>query len=478
MDTTKKIITIISLFLLILAGCGGECKKDSDCVKKCFEGSCQDKVCQYDPLPNCCGNNIKENTEDGKPGNECTCPLDYGQCSAKGKSSQYIQYSCNADKTECNTDVKPSINVETQQITDTFSGTGSIKFSVVSKINQPFNIDKDTFQMRIKLDQIPSTTTSNVRITGITITATNSKRQTVTLASKKIDRNLWDLGSETQEDIIFDEISSNEEEELKSVKIKISYDYDYKSGSATTKKTGTAENTIKLDKFIYLNPSMTRACPGSCDDDNDATKDYCSKDTGFFCKHDPISGKCGNHECEAGENPCTCQEDCGKCEGDIGMYLEKSCYKDSCVAAKKEGVTEKEETVLDEIKTSSFKVTSKYTYYQPFNLKESELKAEFTLETKEDDFSSFRIKYIRVFESSKLLFEAKESDISKRFTSVGSSLEVKIKPDFTTASKEESKSITLEVGYEYEVQTTSGVDKKEGKKSKSLSKIDFISPDI
>lgn len=54
-----------------------------------------------------------------------------------------------------------------------------------------------------------------------------------------------------------------------------------------------------------------KECPESCDDENSCTRDYCSFETGFECKHDKIRPCCGNGECEKSEDLANeCPEDC------------------------------------------------------------------------------------------------------------------------------------------------------------------------
>lgn len=55
---------------------------------------------------------------------------------------------------------------------------------------------------------------------------------------------------------------------------------------------------------------MKLECPTYCDDGNDCTKDYCSEDTGFECRHEPIKPCCGNLDCESNENHSNCPIDC------------------------------------------------------------------------------------------------------------------------------------------------------------------------
>ncbi len=64
----------------------------------------------------------------------------------------------------------------------------------------------------------------------------------------------------------------------------------------------------------YLNTTESYCCPIPCqtcniicDDGNDCTKDYCSKGTGYGCKHDTIKPCANNGVCEEEEFPCNHQ---------------------------------------------------------------------------------------------------------------------------------------------------------------------------
>ena len=92
---------LLSIFLF---GCAKpECKVNSDCSPMaCKTVSCVDNECSYNIIKNCCGNRLKEDIENGKSGNKCTCPEDYGECEGKVQvkvgsreyDAQYLKYLC------------------------------------------------------------------------------------------------------------------------------------------------------------------------------------------------------------------------------------------------------------------------------------------------------------------------------------------------------------------------------------------------
>jgi len=153
------LFVVASFLLLILAnGCGkpAECEVNADCGKRtCSAASCVDRQCKYSTVQNCCGNKIKDSIENGKPGNSCTCPADYGACTGKAKiqvggrtyDAQYMQYFCENDGCVLGVpleDIRPvtlldegEFNLFTLETTVTY--------------NEPFDVNKDAFAFRISL---------------------------------------------------------------------------------------------------------------------------------------------------------------------------------------------------------------------------------------------------------------------------------------------------------------------------------------
>lgn len=147
---------------MIIAGCTkAECKTSSDCAapKPCAIPKCEKSKCAEIQQINCCGNNIKESIENGKPGSKCTCPQDYGKCEGKGKvaigsrteDTRYLTYYCNADS-QCVFGFDEN-EVFPQNFLDSINDIrGFFKVSSVLKYNTPFDISKDSFEITISLD--------------------------------------------------------------------------------------------------------------------------------------------------------------------------------------------------------------------------------------------------------------------------------------------------------------------------------------
>ncbi len=156
----KKLLLFlcIAVLVLVISCAKPECRASSDCAsRKCFLPKCEDNKCSYAPQKNCCGNRLNDSIEDGKPGDKCTCPQDYGACGGKGKITRgartedavYVRYYCNADL-KCVFGVDEA-DVASQNYPDTIN-PGFFKASSVAKYNKPFDAGNDIFEFRVSLD--------------------------------------------------------------------------------------------------------------------------------------------------------------------------------------------------------------------------------------------------------------------------------------------------------------------------------------
>jgi hypothetical protein len=108
-----------------------------------------------------------------------------------------------------------------------------------------------------------------------------------------------------------------------------------------------------------------------CDDKNSCTKDVCFE--GKECRHNQIKNcHCGDTVCdkERGENECSCPNDCNKCAGKVGKYLQKLCVEGSCViSVDSKNITEK--SFSDIISDGELKMKATYSYDLPYDIKRS-----------------------------------------------------------------------------------------------------------
>ena len=192
--------------IVVISGCAkAECRTSADCLpRQCTIPKCEEKKCAYSLQPNCCGNRINESIEDGKPGNQCTCPADYGKCEGKGRvkagarteDAAYMRYYCSADS-RCALGVDKS-DITTQNFLDYIS-PGAFQVSSVIKYNKPFDISKDNFEFKIALENIGKETLTPIRLTRIKLLFSGeSARIEQLIAEHDIDYSLNGVGDEVK----------------------------------------------------------------------------------------------------------------------------------------------------------------------------------------------------------------------------------------------------------------------------------------
>lgn len=190
----KKYILFLLLIIaaIALSGCSKpECRTSADCGQRtCYLSKCDDKNCAYELQRNCCGNGINDTIENGKQGNQCTCPQDYGKCEGKGKvkigsrieDAQYIKYFCNIDS-QCVLGVDKK-DISPQNFLDTIN-PGFFKASSIIKYNKPFDAGRDNFEFAITLDDLGKDMVLPVSITNVKIFLSGEYSRTELLISEK-----------------------------------------------------------------------------------------------------------------------------------------------------------------------------------------------------------------------------------------------------------------------------------------------------
>lgn len=219
------LILAISL-LFLLSGCKkAECKVNRDCAElTCATASCVKKQCEYAPEPNCCGNNIKEDIENGKPGNKCTCEKDYGKCEGKGKiqvgtrevDAKYLQYVCNADN-ECVFGVDEK-DIQVQRLIDNkvFS---FFELETIVEFNKPFDIENDNFKFEFNLRDDHEDLVYPIKLTEIQLLD-----REIFFGSKTINEELNGVGDKVSVIVPMNyQLAEIEEERQLSYKLRFEY---------------------------------------------------------------------------------------------------------------------------------------------------------------------------------------------------------------------------------------------------------------
>lgn len=244
-----KIVILLLLILgvIIISSCSKtECKTNTDCISKvCTISKCESNKCALTPQKNCCGNGIMEAIENGKPGNKCTCPQDYGRCEGKAKinylsrieDAKYLQYICNSGN-NCVLGVEKP-NIFPQNFLDPIN-IGYFKASLVLKYNKPFDVSNDIFEFAITLDDVSKGLVLPVKLTKIKIFLTSqSSRSELLVAEKDIDNSLQDIGSKSIINVPLNlDYRPQEVEEQGSIRYSLSYTY-VKSDNSARLSNGT-----------------------------------------------------------------------------------------------------------------------------------------------------------------------------------------------------------------------------------------------
>ena len=256
----NKNYIILPLFfaiaLIIVSSCAKpECKTSADCLSRtCTLSKCEDKKCVYTLQKNCCGNRINESIEDGRPGNKCACPQDYGKCEGKGKvrigsrteDAAYVRYYCTADF-QCVLGVEKK-DAAPQNFLDTIN-PGFFKASSVVKYNKPFDVNRDSFEITITLDDSSKDLVLPVRVTKVRLLFSGEyARIEQLIAEKDVDSVLNGVGEQATINVPLNlGYKPHEVEETGSIRYSIDYTHKKKvaSGRAADGTTLFSEEQVR-----------------------------------------------------------------------------------------------------------------------------------------------------------------------------------------------------------------------------------------
>ncbi len=451
------VLGVVFAVALFLFGCEkAECKKDADCEKEHFIGNCADEKCFYAPAPGECGNGLCDTGED-----QCSCSQDCGAC--EGRKGVSMELRCLQNK--C---VPIVLSQRPLAMTNELSSAGD-RFMITSNFNQPFNFKSDKFKVRISLSS-QSEYVSNIKISRMLVSGLTDDRRTVNIGEKFVSKFLWGVGSGVEEELILGFPTSSLEGALTNLLLKIDYDYTVKSSTGTEQKSATLQQKYTNVKFQWANPDAVYPCPESCDDLNQGTQDFCGPETGYFCEHKPLAGACGNFICDAEENKCSCQRDCGPCSGKAGTYVFYACSENNeCLVNLNPNVIITPVSLFDDRKLSLFHLQNNYKYSNPFNIKTDAFVLDLSLYEVSPSVSKVTVKTIRLLEGTK---EIASLETNKEFATVGTRNTVEVRID-SLPLPEQEKYLTLGVWYTY---TKEGQDFL-GNYNKPFGKIVLINTD-
>lgn len=453
----KKILAIITILTLIfLAGCGEdkECPASCDDGNPCTTDTCSKETgyeCRHTPIPGC-------TLECGVP---CT-----------GSAGAYMTMQCDPETKQCESAIKPGIEVETSSLTNEMLSMGN-KFKIITTFVQPFNMNKDLFNIELSASQFGAGI-SDIKIKKVELSGTDSNRQTITLGEEIVNKYIWTTETTVEEDLRIDFATSADDLELSNIKLRVTYDYDQEFGGEITSKTAAFEITLRGVSFIIINPTITQTCPAECNDNNPGTADVCSAETDYFCEHQPLPGKCGNFLCEPDENKCSCPEDCGPCTGEAGKYLTFICQENECRTMIKQGTIQEPISKIDDKNRNFYYLQNKYSFKNPFNVNTDKFVLEFSLYNKQDAVGTVTIKDVKILDQST---EVASASVGKTLAGLGSTATVEV-PVETFALYEEEKSLRIRVDTEYQFTTSSGTELRKDSFTTPLERVTLIKPTV
>lgn len=451
---------ILCIILVLFVSACSKCPESCDDEKVCTRDVCSKDTkyeCRHIPVPNCvCGNG---DCDEAAGENQCTCAEDCGACA--GQVSDSVVYKCVNDV--CDVSVKPEL-LQLKTTTDAFTLSAG-KLIAVSEMNLPFNFVKDVVNLKLHMENF-ATGVDKIKITKVEFTGYSSRQKT-TLAEREVNKMLWTTDTVIEEVIPLVYKGTEQEGEFAGLYIKVYYEYDKESTSGIVQKSESKELKYPFGKFKFVNTGV-KEC-GVCDDGNAGTKDSCGEETNYFCEYTLVANTCGNFDCGSGEDKCNCPNDCGPCSGDVGKYLEMGCISKKCETFVKDLSELKSTTVLDERTISGFKIQTKITYDEPFNLMSSELGFVYTLETVGDGLTDLAITKIQLLEGTKLLGE---KAVNLLIMQSGSEYSSVVPFDFDMKENEGDKKIKIKVSYSYKKDE----EVKKATYEKTLESIHFLNP--
>lgn len=262
------LLLLFIITLIAINSCAKpQCKTSSDCPsKKCSLSKCENSKCIYGLQLNCCGNRINESIEDGKPGNKCTCPQDYGRCEGKGKvkvrskiqDAAYLHYYCNEDE-ECVLGVEES-EVTPQNILDIIN----VKFFKATSIvtyNKPFDVNEDSFEIKITLDDTSKEIVLPIGLKNVRLLYSGGyAKSELLVAEKDLDVSIEEIGEPVTISMPLNlGYKPKEIEETGSIRYSMDYAYTKRvpssresDGSTLYKEELVRERFNSLSKQVFL----------------------------------------------------------------------------------------------------------------------------------------------------------------------------------------------------------------------------------
>jgi hypothetical protein len=234
----------------------------------------------------------------------------------------------------------------------------------------------------------------------------------------------------------------------------------------------TALVVIILLVSIFLITSCGKK-PECKTNDDCATGNPCmtAKCTDGVCVKRVFDGCCGNSKCESMENSCTCDKDCGKCEGFYKYnltnrfgkevtftttYVSKFCENEKCTTGVAPDKITTVKLINDILLQDAFKAELMTTITNPYVLDDANVKIRVLLKDRDSDLvGNITFSRIQILEGSEVLAE---KIVTKKLINISQSWTEELELVSSQTAIEEGKNIDVKFDYDYTILIRTGTN--------------------
>lgn len=195
-----------------------------------------------------------------------------------------------------------------------------------------------------------------------------------------------------------------------------------------------------------------------------------AKCTEGACVKKVLDACCGNSKCELGENKCTCDKDCGKCEGNYKYnvtyfgrektvetnFISQYCENDRCITGVLPDQINSIKLVNDVLQIGAFKAELLTTLNNPFIVGKDSVSIRMFLKDRDAMLvNNITFTRIQILEGSEVLGEKM---INKQLAKFGDIWTEELELVSAQSVPEESKPIDVKLDYGFTVLERTGRD--------------------
>jgi hypothetical protein len=209
------------------------------------------------------------------------------------------------------------------------------------------------------------------------------------------------------------------------------------------------------------------------------------------CQNVPITDCCGNLQCEANENTCSCNQDCkmketasGTCSGPVQipipgregkftdtLYAQYACVDNACIVTVPADKVEVMQFLKNNMGSVEFDVTTSIS--QPFMLGSGTCTVRIKLTDLKTTISNVKLTGIQVLTDNELIAE---KTINAPLTGVGTSYEESLILKPVLAKIETKERVIIKINYEYTEMIKDNANIVRTALSNTYSDIIFVDP--